>query len=82
MGLILLGLGGLTFVLSGLDVLTSSACNQVTWGRQGGRYQSIAVTCWDAATEGSMDGNIAGALMVVAGIAIIAFAGWVAWSRY
>ena len=67
-----LALGGLTFVLTGIAVLTSNSCRSVIWG-QGGSDKAgrFSATCADALIDGGMAQSTAGAIAIAAGLALI-----------
>jgi hypothetical protein len=67
-----LALGGLTFVLTGIAVLTSDACRSVIWGQNGSdRAGRFSATCADVLTDGGMAQSTAGAIAIAAGFALI-----------
>ena len=67
-----LALGGLTFVLSGIAVLTSDSCRSVIWGQSGSdRAGRFSATCAAVLTDGGMAQTTAGAIAIAAGLALI-----------
>ena len=78
---ILLGIGALTFILSGIDVLRDADgdCRAVTWGGRGGRVSSFTMTCHDRSpdrVEDAWSGTAAGWTSVLAGVGLTGIAAW------
>ncbi len=69
---IVVAMGGLTFLATGIGIFLSDRCRSVTWGSRGGnRVGNFTATCWDAVAEGGMSQGAAGLISVTAGFLIL-----------
>jgi len=69
---LVIALGGMTFVATGVGVFLSDSCRSVTWGSGGSeRAGNFTATCHDALVEGAMSQGAAGVLATVAGLLLI-----------
>jgi len=65
-------LGGITFVVTGISVFLTDSCNSVTWGTRGSeRAGNFTATCQDVLVDGAMSQGTAGVLAVAAGLLLI-----------
>ena len=70
---VVIAVGGLTFIATGIGILLSDACHTVTWGSRGREHAgNFTATCHDVVAGGGMSQGLAGLLSVVAGLVIIA----------
>jgi len=71
---VVVAIGGLTFIATGIGVLFSDACQSVAWGSRGREHAgNFTATCHDTVVTGGMSQGIAGMLAVVAGLVIVIF---------
>jgi len=71
---VVVAIGGLTFIATGIGVLFSDACQSVAWGSRGREHAgNFTATCHDTVVNGGMSQGIAGMLAVVAGLIIVIF---------
>jgi len=69
---LVVALGGITFVVTGISIFISDSCNSVTWGARGTeRAGTFTATCHNAFVDGSMSQGVAGILAMSAGIVLI-----------
>lgn len=69
---VVVAIGGLTFVATGVGIYISSTCQSVTWGSRGRAHAgNFTATCHDAVVNGGMSQGVAGLLAVAAGVGIV-----------
>ena len=69
---LVVALGGLTFVLTGIGIFISDSCPSVTWGSRGtSRAGTFSATCHDALVDGAMSQGTAGLIAMAAGVLLI-----------
>ncbi len=69
---LVVALGGITFLVTGISIFFTDSCNWVTWGSRGTkRAGNFTATCRDACGEGSMSQGMAGVLATAAGLLVI-----------
>ena len=69
---LVLALGGITFVVTGLRILLSDSCNSVTWGSRGTPRGGIfSAICHEAIADGARSQGAAGILALIAGVLLI-----------
>ena len=69
---LVVSLGGITFVATGIGVFLSDSCSSVTWGSRGTeRAGNFTATCHDAVVDGAMSQGAAGIVAVAAGLVLI-----------
>lgn len=69
---LVVALGGITFVVTGISIFISDACNSVTWGSRGTeRAGNFTATCHNVFVDGSMSQGVAGILAMAAGLVLI-----------
>ncbi len=69
---LVVALGGITFVATGLSILLTDSCTSVTWGSRGSqRAGNFTATCHDLLVDGAMSQGAAGILATVAGLLLI-----------
>lgn len=69
---LVVALGGITFVATGISVFLKDSCTSVTWGSHGSeRAGNFTATCHDAFVDGAMSQGAAGLLAMAAGLALI-----------
>ena len=69
---LVVALGGITFVATGISILYTDSCDSVTWGsRWTERAGNFTATCHDAFVDGSMRQGAAGMLAMAAGMLLI-----------
>jgi hypothetical protein len=69
---LVVALGGITFVATGLSILLADSCNSVTWGSRGSqRAGNFTATCHDVLVDGAMSQGAAGILAAAAGLLLI-----------
>jgi hypothetical protein len=69
---LVVALGGITFVATGLSILLTDSCSSVTWGSRGSkRAGNFTATCHDALVDGAMSQGAAGMLATGAGLLLI-----------
>ncbi len=72
---IVVALGGLTLLGTGIGILTSDGCESVMWGSRGRTgVGNFTATCLDAVSSGAMSQGVAGFLAIAAGITILVLA--------
>jgi len=74
---LVIALGGMTFVATGVGVFLSDSCRSVTWGSGGSeRAGNFTATCHDALVEGAMSQGAAGVLATAAGLLVLLMVSW------
>ncbi len=69
---LVVALGGITFLATGIGILLSDSCRSVTWGSRGAeRAGNFTATCQDAFVEGAMSQGAAGVLAMAAGLLLV-----------
>lgn len=69
---VVVAIGGLTFIATGVGVFLSDTCQSVTWGSRGREHAgNFTATCHDTVVSGGMSQGIAGLLAVAAGLIIV-----------
>jgi hypothetical protein len=69
---VVLAIGGLTFIATGIGVFVSDTCQSVTWGSRGREHAgNFTATCHDTVVSGGMSQGIAGIFAVAAGLIIV-----------
>ena len=69
---VVVAIGGLTFIATGIGVLFSDACQSVAWGSRGREHAgNFTATCHDTVVTGGMSQGFGGMLAVAAGVAIV-----------
>ena len=70
---VVVAIGGLTFIATGIGVFFSDTCQSVTWGSRGREHAgNFTATCHDTVVSGGMSQGVAGMLAVAAGLLIVA----------
>ena len=69
---LVVALGGITFLATGIGILLSDSCRSVTWGSRGAeRAGNFTATCQDVFVEGAMSQGAAGVLAMAAGLLLV-----------
>lgn len=69
---VVVAIGGLTFIATGLGIYFSDACQSVTWGSRGKDHAgNFTATCNDMVVNGGMSQGVAGLLAVSAGLFLL-----------
>ena len=69
---LVVALGGITFLVTGINIYFRDSCNSVTWGSRGvDRAGNFTATCHDAFVEGAMSQGAASFLAVAAGLLLV-----------
>ena len=69
---VVVAIGGLTFIATGIGVFFSDTCQSVTWGSRGREHAgNFTATCHDTVANGGMSQGVAGMLAVAAGLVIV-----------
>ena len=69
---VVVAIGGLTFIATGIGVFFSDTCQSVTWGSRGREHAgNFTATCHDTVVNGGMSQGVAGMLAVAAGLVIV-----------
>ena len=69
---LVVALGGITFVITGISIFISDSCSSVTWGSRGTeRAGNFTATCHNAFVDGSMSQGVAGILAMAAGLVLL-----------
>jgi hypothetical protein len=72
---VVVAMGGLTFIATGIGIYVSDTCQTVTWGSRGREHAgNFTATCHDAVVSGGMSQGVAGLLAVTAGVLLVAAA--------
>ncbi len=70
---VVVAIGGLTFVTTGIGIFFSDTCQSVTWGSRGRpRAGNFTATCNEAVVSGGMSQGVAGLIAVSAGLVLLA----------
>ena len=70
---VVVAIGGLTFIATGVGVFFSDTCQSVTWGSRGREHAgNFTATCHDTVVSGGMSQGVAGMLAVAAGLVLVA----------
>ncbi len=71
---VVVAIGGLTFLITGIGVLLDDRCTSVTWGSRGGdtRAGNFTAVCHDSVVAGGMSQGVAGLIAITAGTVIVA----------
>ena len=70
---VVVAIGGLTFIATGIGVFFSDTCQSVTWGSRGREHAgNFTATCHDTVVSGGMSQGVAGMLAVAAGLVLVA----------
>ncbi len=70
---IVVALGGLTLIGSGIGILISDSCEAVLWGSRGRPGAgNFTATCQNVVSTGTMSQGIAGFVAIAFGVAILA----------
>ena len=70
---VVVAIGGLTFIATGIGVFFSDTCQSVAWGSRGREHAgNFTATCHDTVVSGGMSQGVAGMLAVAAGLLIVA----------
>jgi hypothetical protein len=69
---LVVALGGITFLATGISISFRDSCNSVTWGSRGvDRAGNFTATCHDAFVEGAMSQGAASFLAMAAGLLLV-----------
>ena len=69
---LVVALGGITFVATGISILFTDSCKSVTWGSHGiERAGNFTATCHKAFIDGAMSQGVAGLMAMVAGFLLV-----------
>lgn len=69
---LVVALGGITFVATGISILFTDSCKSVTWGsRDIERAGNFTATCHEAFIDGAMSQGVAGLMAMVAGFLLV-----------
>jgi hypothetical protein len=69
---LVLALGGITFLATGIGIFFTDSCNSVTWGSRGAeRAGNFTATCHDAFVDGAMSQGTAGIVAMTAGLLLV-----------
>ncbi|MCL1593746.1 MAG: hypothetical protein M3132_05270 [Actinomycetia bacterium] len=69
---IVLALGGLTLLGTGIGILFSDTCEAVLWGSRGRTgVGNFTATCQDVVSSGTMSSGVAAFIAIAAGIAVL-----------
>ena len=69
---LVVALGGITFVATGVSIFFSDSCRTVTWGSRGSdRAGNFTATCHDAFVDGAMSQGTAGIAAMAAGFILL-----------
>ncbi len=69
---LVLALGGITFLATGIGIFFTDSCNSVTWGARGAeRAGNFTATCHDAFVDGAMSQGTAGIVAMTAGLLLV-----------
>jgi len=69
---VVVAMGGVTFIATGIGIYFSDTCQTVTWGSRGREHAgNFTATCHDAVVSGGMSQGVAGLLAVTAGVLIL-----------
>ena len=70
---VVVAIGGLTFIATGIGIFFSETCQSVTWGSRGRAHAgNFTATCNDAVVSGGMSQGVAGLIAVTAGLVLLA----------
>ena len=69
---LVVALGGITFVVTGISIFFTDSCNSVTWGSRGiERAGNFTATCHKAFVDGAMSQGVAGLMAMTAGLLLV-----------
>jgi hypothetical protein len=69
---LVVALGGITFLATGISIFLKDSCNSVTWGSRGvDRAGNFTATCHDVFVEGAMSQGAASFIAVTAGLLLV-----------
>lgn len=69
---LVVALGGITFLVTGISIYFTDSCSSVTWGSRGvARAGTFTATCHDVFVEGAMGKGAASFLAVGAGLLLV-----------
>lgn len=69
---VVVAIGGLTFIATGIGILFSDTCKSVTWGSRGREHAgNFTATCNDIVVNGGMSQGVAAMLAATAGVLIV-----------
>lgn len=69
---LVLALGGITFLATGIGIFFTDSCDSVTWGSRGAdRAGNFTATCHDAFVDGAMSQGAASLLAMTAGLLLV-----------
>lgn len=69
---VVIALGGLSFIVTGIALMLSSGCRSVVWGSSGSdRAGTFSATCHDLVVEGGMSQGMASLVSIVAGTILV-----------
>ena len=69
---VVIALGGLSFIVTGIALMLSSGCRSVVWGPAGSdRAGTFTATCHDLVVEGGMSQGMASLVSIAAGTVLV-----------
>lgn len=69
---LVLALGGITFLATGIGIFLTDSCISVTWGSRGAaRAGNFTATCHNAFVDGAMSQGAAGIVATAAGMLLV-----------
>jgi hypothetical protein len=69
---LVVALGGITFLATGIGIFLTDSCRSVTWGSRGAeRAGNFTATCHDAFVDGAMSQGMAGIVAMTAGLLLV-----------